>query len=554
VSVRIIDYARQDDFGNISAIGNSGQDWSPVERREAVSHIESGEHSYVVLADGHAVTIGVLNGRWLRTAPNDQEADNLDTIVWSPAGAAGLTGSFDLMITIGEDALRRVVAGLHATAIIEHNHLLVAGGHQIEIVMACPRIDTVPSGNGGAPSVAIHTRLHCTVSRLNDALDAGFAAVVDIVSRASMEIRTRAAGAVELRVKYATPVAGSVALVTPLAAAEQALLLPALTAWLTHARPDVWHMRLPGELSFVRHAGCRLVAPGVLQVGLAAEGARPPVYPSPEPGDWTIAVSRWQLASRVYDVLREQLGAVPPPAGDGDVLIDAARSVYLQRLSVSLDEGHVILTGLLQKRSTPTVSASFVARVTLGLTAGGLVRIDDVSIGVTVQEWYAALFDFLSGGSFTTALRRGIRDALAGDAGSGRVLLSADLLSDVAAFGLDHRPSLKPKVTRLAVRPSGLVLGGNLDVHATTGPVVDLRAVAGSGGETLLHACHSWARGRTLTDAHWAFGDGTELRTSGPGMKLAVAHRFAPGRYAPKLTLTDDRQTSASRSVSLTVH
>jgi len=81
---RPIRQARHDADGDITAIGNNGQWWSPVHTNVAIAHIESGEHTYYVpwLNDPHTV-IRVVNGtsgKYLRTDRDASSRNNLDDL------------------------------------------------------------------------------------------------------------------------------------------------------------------------------------------------------------------------------------------------------------------------------------------------------------------------------------------------------------------------------------------------------------------------------------------------------------------------------------------
>ena len=70
--------------GDITALCNSNEFWSPRYKKDAISDIETGEHSYYVLISGIKVNIRVVNdhikGKYLRTDPDQTNRNNLDML------------------------------------------------------------------------------------------------------------------------------------------------------------------------------------------------------------------------------------------------------------------------------------------------------------------------------------------------------------------------------------------------------------------------------------------------------------------------------------------
>ena len=71
--------------GDITALCNRGQFWSPRTKRKAISDIESNQHSYYVDIPGKGeVDIHVVNhskhGKYLRTDPDKTTKNNLDDL------------------------------------------------------------------------------------------------------------------------------------------------------------------------------------------------------------------------------------------------------------------------------------------------------------------------------------------------------------------------------------------------------------------------------------------------------------------------------------------
>ncbi len=81
---RKVTRSRKDQDGDITALCNSGEFWSPRLKRDAISDIESGTHSYYVDVPGTGpVDIRVVNGsngKYLRTDPDKTSRNNLDDL------------------------------------------------------------------------------------------------------------------------------------------------------------------------------------------------------------------------------------------------------------------------------------------------------------------------------------------------------------------------------------------------------------------------------------------------------------------------------------------
>jgi hypothetical protein len=76
----------KDDQGDITKLCHSGAAWSPRSKRDAISDIDDGTHSYFVAGPGGAetkiVVIGAkgTTGRYLRTDPDSTTRNNLSNL------------------------------------------------------------------------------------------------------------------------------------------------------------------------------------------------------------------------------------------------------------------------------------------------------------------------------------------------------------------------------------------------------------------------------------------------------------------------------------------
>lgn len=81
---RAVTQTRKDDDGDIAALCNPAEWWSPRYKRGAISDIESGTHSYYVpWSGGKQTPIQVINGstgKYLRTDRDNTSRNNLDDL------------------------------------------------------------------------------------------------------------------------------------------------------------------------------------------------------------------------------------------------------------------------------------------------------------------------------------------------------------------------------------------------------------------------------------------------------------------------------------------
>lgn len=78
---RKVTSSKKNVLGNIVALCNPGEWWSPRPSEEAMVDIEESYYSYFVVVDGQKVDIKVINGpmgKYLRTDPDKTKKNNLD--------------------------------------------------------------------------------------------------------------------------------------------------------------------------------------------------------------------------------------------------------------------------------------------------------------------------------------------------------------------------------------------------------------------------------------------------------------------------------------------
>ena len=80
---RQVKQTRKDSDGDITALCNSGESWSPRSKANAIRDIETKTHAYYVGSGSDRVDVHVVNGptgKYLRTDPDPQSKNNLDNL------------------------------------------------------------------------------------------------------------------------------------------------------------------------------------------------------------------------------------------------------------------------------------------------------------------------------------------------------------------------------------------------------------------------------------------------------------------------------------------
>ena len=80
---RQVTRSRKDSDGDITALCNPAQLWSPRSKAGAISDIETGAHRYYVGGYGGRVYVSVVNGpngKYLRTTADPYSSNNLDNL------------------------------------------------------------------------------------------------------------------------------------------------------------------------------------------------------------------------------------------------------------------------------------------------------------------------------------------------------------------------------------------------------------------------------------------------------------------------------------------
>ncbi len=546
----------KDKRGRVRTLFNPGAEWSPVSSVEAAAQIRAQAHRYIVSAGGPGhVVVRSYRRRWVRTIRDERGFNNLDELP-SPVFADLVTGAFDVVITLAPDALDQVIREMHAAATIEDRHVLYRDGNLIEIRLGPPLVESTAGGDG--TRCAVTREALCWVSRADTPADPGFSAVAVIRAEARLETVIHGdQGVVGLRLEFTAGAGDPVTIGTALSAERYAIVDAALREWVGTPDSGEWNTALPPELVDVKAIRTRLVEGERLQLGMAFEQQLPD-HGLPSPGlssGWSIAFSRQFLAARMGAAFEARFGAVPPPAGEGRVEVDAGSSIYIDYLELGLADGEVVLSGRAIRDVDPVVSANFRLTFVVGLTNAGLLTVSLDDVTVDVVEWYARLFDFLSGSALSRALRDGLREAISASGGDGVAsFLSADLIGAIARAGTVRDVDIRPRVSWASVSPGGLVIGGNLRVPAQRRPRAVLTAVPGAvGAPVVLYGGGSSVPGGSVSEVRWDFGDGTSEVLTGTDRALVAGHRYAPGRHRVQLTIAGEDGGEGSDSLTVSV-
>jgi hypothetical protein len=81
---RQVTATKKDDEGDILALCNADESWSPRKKADAIKDIDGKDHRYYVKKGGKEVDIHVVDhpkfGKYLRTGPDGSESNNLDEL------------------------------------------------------------------------------------------------------------------------------------------------------------------------------------------------------------------------------------------------------------------------------------------------------------------------------------------------------------------------------------------------------------------------------------------------------------------------------------------
>ena len=77
---RRIKATKKDSAGNIVALGNPGESWSPLSKQDILKDIKNGRRSYYVHELPQKVYVKAMSGDSLRTTADKTSRNNLDNL------------------------------------------------------------------------------------------------------------------------------------------------------------------------------------------------------------------------------------------------------------------------------------------------------------------------------------------------------------------------------------------------------------------------------------------------------------------------------------------
>jgi PKD domain len=480
------------------------------------------------------------------------------------------TGGFDAVVQLDERALQRIFTAMHQAGPFEHAVTHTVADRRVELLVNAPVIALDPTpGTAGVVKATAKSRVLYHDRPIADPADLGLSAACDLTVRASLSIPGGDPAPVGpdtfLVDDWQQTGAGDV-LVHGLAAADEAQVRASVLDYVCAQHGNYPLDFLSG--SGVTATGARVIArgsgqPPVLAVGAnlspGVKGSSTALTTSLCQQDWAFAVAAEFLVQQVTDRLAAELGGLPPPYGPAPVLIadDGSSKVWLDSFTVTPTSGAIVVTGAVRQVSGGlfgTVSATWTSVVTLALGANQEVTATATEPTVQLNEWYAIVGNWLSGGRLERAVREAVQAQLAGGlAGAGASHLFGDVVERLSAAGRALQVPITVRAAGIEVRPDAVVVHGTVTI-AGSPPPPRARVVVFQGAtptSLVFHAGGSWSPGGEIGGVLWDFGDGTTQQGSGTSAVLVSGHTYAPGQYAACVTVTDMQGRTAQSCVGV---
>jgi hypothetical protein len=483
---------------------------------------------------------------------------------------SALTGGFDAVVQLDERALQRVFVAMHQAGPSEHAYTHAVGGRQAELLINVPTVhlDTTPGAAGAIRATAASRVLYHDRPIASPALP-GVEAACDVTIRANVGIP----GGDPAPVTASTPLLDDWGPTGPgdivihgLGPAEEPQVRSTLLGFINQQRGAL-------RLGFLADAGVTSAAarvvdrapaqPPVLAVGMnltpALKGTSSALTASVVQEDWAFAVAAEHVIGEVTARLAAELGGLPPPYGPGSVLLrdDGATQEYLDALTIAFGSGAIVITGAVRREGGGlfgTVSATWTTTVTLDLDASQRIVATATEPAVQLNEWYAVVGDWVTGGQIEQAIAASIRAAVGGGFASGGASdLLGDVLKRLGSAGTTLQVPLWIRASTVEIRPDAIVVHGGVALTTPPRPpVAGLRAMPGPTPiELVFHAGESWAPGGEVAGFRWDFGDGSSQQSAGTGAAFTASHKYAPGFYQACVTVFDTAGRSTQRCLGV---
>lgn len=245
-----------------------------------------------------------------------------------------LTGSYDIVVQVREDALRRIIGSMHRTGVIAHTFLRVHGDRRVELQIGRPRLSLLTSGAPGGPSRALAAiRVGYSSRSLSDVSDIGAHAVADVAVRVRVDTPAppaAVADAVEIVIDWQETLPGDITVLDrtgPDAIAIRTAILETIREvgirFHLPALPDdeVFPPLASVGIRFLSSASTRFLAVGLHLQGTPA-GASAPLQSGFLTKDFAVAINESRVIRAIREVLRAQFGSLPPRYASAPELAD----------------------------------------------------------------------------------------------------------------------------------------------------------------------------------------------------------------------------------------
>lgn len=559
---RVITAVAKDKKDRIVAIGNPGEEWSPLTTAEAIVHIGLDLHTYTTSANGTGSRIVIVNqgGRhYLRSSKDATHSDNLDDLPLLDTMNAH-TGGFDVVVDVDHTLLSMAIEAAHSAEVLQHSATWSFDQSLIVLHFEIPEVRPLflaSSNSSDAKQVDQTTTLRCWVRSLDDIGDAGWFATVRFQVRINLSLRKPTETSISwiLELSNLQPEVSDI-VVTGVSEPKKAWLKTAILDYLKNNKLDAYPVKIdriagtPTDLAvcFTKRSGGQRIQVGASFGALFGTG-----FPVPSSSHmWSVALSKSYIARSIYNALAAHWGAAPPPGGL--LPVSVGDGVFLDVLEVALDQGGIAFSGRL-RRDDPAVTATFSMLAELSLTPNETLQLSFGIPSVTVNEWYAKIVDFFSGGAVSQAITQGLQDAL-GSQGQSQIVgfFSESILNDLLTFGKAATVKLTPHVSSFVVDRNALLIAGNITRPPRPKPVAELRVISSEERTVVFDASSSWVPGGNITAVRWRFGDGETSEFDKTDLALLVSHSYSQSELIiAHVDITGDDGGRSTASVTFKV-
>ncbi len=494
-----------------------------------------------------------------------------------------LLGGFDIIAQLSESAIGRIVSYLHRQRFIEHRDSWHFEGRRIELVFSSPRLrlmdDAGSDRRWGLAEVRATILFHSRP--LEDPEGPAETAVVELTSYARFGLSTGNPGRLlplaRAIVQYDASHSPAAEVRGP--AQDPDSVRRAVLDWATHVG-NWWSLpeaQFAGET--IESAGVRVVeaSPATvgavgLNLGSQLKGIVADLTDVVVTGDWAVALSEDLIVGEIEEVLDRDYPV--PYRLDRRCTIRTFwgscwnwATTRLMSRTVSLVNGFLKVTGQIKVANSgfliPDLWADFTVKLTLSLGPSGEITAETDTVEVVITDPVWSFINALVGDELVIQMEAAIRDAVGTVGNVGLASLFDDqLLNELIRRGAPGSRDIHVETTGLSVRSDALVLYGNLSgIDVPLSPVAAFAVIERDDPRVkVFNAAASWARGATIVEYRWDFGDGSTISLSGDQRRFVEKYTYTSlrgyldrdGCLEVSLTVKDSagRQSTARRSVS----